>query len=214
MKKSLATLIVIAVAAVLVMPVLAAGQGLIRLDPHGSYYGMAVMQSSPATFGVYVESGPDALDPHLLLVITEATYAGLGSVTVDGVPVTTWNGPVSDNGVKLPPGCESGADYTVAALKDHLGTDGPIYWAFVPFLGGAPITQDPTEFEVTLDSSDPEMRLMLYALGKSEMDGLFSNKVPPTQPGFVVPELATVLLSLSSISALALYAVIRKRKAK
>jgi hypothetical protein len=218
LKKSIVSLIALTVTALMIGTALAAGNGLIRLDPHGSYYPEAVMLESPATFNVYIQSGPDAIDPHIFLVMTESCYEGLTSdVTVDwengGSPdltITSWT-IADNNGDKVPPGCVSGADYTVASLKDHLDTDEPIYWAFEPFLSG-PITETPQEFTVTLESNDP--RMMVYALGKVEGSELFSNKVPPTQPGFVVPEVPTALLAIASMGAFAMYALIRKRNLK
>jgi hypothetical protein len=218
LKKSIASLIAISVAALMIGSALATGSGLIRLDPHGSYYPEAVILESPATFNVYIQSGSDAIDPHIFLVMTKSCYDGLTSdVTVDwgggGSPdltITSWT-LADDNGDKVPPGCESGTGYTVASLKDHLDTDGPVYWAFEPFLAG-PITVTPQEFTVTIESTDP--RMMVYALGKVEGSELFSNRVPPTQPGFVVPEVATVLLSAASLSAFAMYALLRKRTVK
>jgi hypothetical protein len=218
LKKSIVTLTVLLVAALMIGTALAAGNGLIRLDPHGSYYPEAVMLESPAAFTVYVQSGPDATDPHIFLVMTESCYEGLTSdVTVDwgagGLPdltITSWT-LADDNGDKVPPGCASGTGYTVASLKDHLDTDGPVYWAFEPFLAN-PISETPQEFTVTLESTDP--RMMVYALGKAEGCDLFSNRVPPTQPGFVIPEGTTIALAVASLSAFAMYALLRKRTLK
>ena len=218
MKKSVASLVILSIAALMIGTALASGEGLIRLDPHGSYYPEPVMLESPATFGVYIQSGPDALDPHIFLVMTQSCYNGLtADVTVDweggatpDLTITAWT-MADDNGDKVPPGCLSGVAYTVASLKDHLGTDEPVYWAFEPFLAG-PITETPQNFTVTLESTDP--RMMVYALGKAEGEELFTNKVPPTQPGFVVPEVATVLLAAASLSALGVYTLLRKRALK
>ena len=211
MKKKFISLVLIMMVTLLISPVFA--EGLIRLDPHGSYYPEAVMLTSPATFNVYVESGGDALDPHIFLVMTESCYDGLtGPVTVtwDGgsATISTWT-KETVNSITVPPGCHSGTDYTVSSLKDHLSTTEAIYWAFEPFLSG-PITTTPTEFTVTLTSKDPIM--MVYALGKAEGDTVFSNRVPPTQPGFVVPELAPILMAIASFSALGMYALKRKRQ--
>jgi hypothetical protein len=218
MKKSLASLVILSIAVLMIGTALASGEGLIRLDPHGSYYPEPTMLESPATFSVYIQSGPDALDPHIFLVMTNSCYIGLtADVTVDwengatpDLTITTWT-MADDNGDKVPPGCHSGVAYTVASLKDHLDTEEPIYWAFEPFLAG-PITETPQNFTVTLESTDP--RMMVYALGKDEGDELFTNKVPPTQPGFVVPEVATVLLAAASLSALGVYTLLRKRALK
>jgi hypothetical protein len=55
--------------------------------------------------------------------------------------------------------------------------------------------------------------MLVYAIGKTEGSTLFDSKVPPTRPGFVVPELGHVLLALASFSAFALYAVKRRKLA-
>lgn len=211
MRKIIILLFVTATISLLCSPVFA--EGLIRIDPHGSTYPEPVMLSSPATFSVYVESGGPATDQHIFLVMTQASYNGLtgdvvvswtgGSVTI---PKASWT-QETDNSVKVPPGTTPGAGYTVASLRDHLATSGPIYWAFEPFLAG-PITTTPQEFTVTLPSTDP--RMLVYALGKGS-EGLFDYRVPPTMPGFVVPELGTILLVLASLSAFALYAVKRRK---
>ena len=214
MKKLFVPLMIIAMLALTVSPVLAAG---IRIDPHGSYYGLAVMQESPATFHVYLQTG-DSYDPHIFLVMPESTYDDLTTpVTVEwpgGPGPVTVSAPwtqETDNSVKVPPGCASGSDYTVAALKDHLQTSEPIRWAFVSFLEG-PIPDSPgSEFTVTMTSAVSDPRMVVYVLAKAEGGGLFSNSVPPTQPGFVVPELATVLMAAASFSALGVYALKRKR---
>jgi len=212
MKKKFMSLMLIMIIALLVSPVFAAG---IRLEPHGSYYGSAVMLSSPATFNVDLQNGP-GYDPHIFLAMPESCYNGLvGSVTVNwpgaATPVTisSWT-KETVNSVKVPPGCEGGSDYTVASIKDHLQTTEAIYWAFVPFLAG-PISSTPSEFTVTMASSASEPRMLIYVLAKEENGDLFSNSVPPTQPGFVVPELATILMAIASFSALGIYALKRKR---
>jgi hypothetical protein len=197
--------------------------GTIRLSPE-----WPAMVASPANFEIWVEEGGDPTNcPHVLLVMTEDCWNGL---TAD--VVVSWSGGsvsfnkmadftgVTDNGAKVPPsGTTEGACYTVASLKDHLsyGLSTPIsstetiYWAMDAFLNG-PITGIPQTFTVDLPSTEP--RMLVYALGKTEgsecLDN-FSRKVPPTNPGFVIPELAPVVLALASFSAFALYAI-RRRK--
>jgi hypothetical protein len=182
---------------------------LIRTDP-----ALPVMVDSPATFSVYIQSGDDASEPHIFLAMTESCYKGLtGDVTVDwpGNPtpktITNWN-METDNSVKVPSDVDSGTGYTVASLKSHLGTTEPIYWAFEPFLAG-PITETPQSFTVVLPSTEPKM--LVYALGKSGETTVFNNRVPPTIPGFVVPEPAVVILLITSLSAFAVYAVKRRK---
>jgi len=109
-----------------------------------------------------------------------------------------------------PSGTTSGGRYTVASLQDHLGRPHSenVYYALGSFLAG-PITDEPQSFTVELTSTHP--RVLVYAIGKSGDSSLFNNKVPPTIPGFVLPELGPVLLALASFSALGLYAVKRRK---
>jgi hypothetical protein len=84
-----------------------------------------------------------------------------------------------------------------------------VYYAFGPFLAD-PITGEPQSFTVELTSTHP--RMLVYAIGKSGDSNLFNNKVPPTIPGFVLPELGPALLALAAFSALGLYVVKRRMK--
>ena len=222
MKKRIASLVIIALASILVAPVLAVGQ--INVSPSADE---GITVTSPADFTVYMGDSKTAYDPHIFLVMTEECYDGLvGDVMVTwdgaGSPLTVQTGiyPAGDwyyeDGLtepepKVPPNTVNGAGYTVSSLQSHLETTGGIYWAFLPFLDGAALSSAEIEFTVTITSSDT--KLLGYVLGKSsETADLFTDRVPPTNPGFVVPEVATVLLAIASISALGLYALKRKNK--
>jgi len=206
------------------VPLAKAETGTIRIGPEDKQW--PVMTESPADYEVWVQgAGDPTYEPNILLVMTEACFDGLtGDVEVSwtGGSLTftadNWTA-VEDLSERVPPsGTTSGASYTVASLRTHLNypldvpIDGPIYWAMGPFVD-EPLTGEPQEFTVTLPSTEP--RMLVYALGKtahSEVSELFNNKVPPTIPGFVVPELGTVLLAAASFTALGLYVVKRKRQ--
>ena len=193
------------------LPIASAYGALIRLDPANP-----IMQTSPAVFSAFIVSGEDATDPHIFLVMTDACHSGLtGDVTVSwpggaaiDLTITTWN-QETVNSVKVPPNTEEGTGYTVASLKDHLGTTGSIWWAFQPILSG-PITETPVDVTVVLPSTDPAM--LVYALGKSGDTELFNNRVPPTIPGFIIPEAAPLILATASFAALGAYAYKRKKQ--
>jgi hypothetical protein len=189
-----------------------AGTGAIRLDPHSSYYPQPVMLKSPATFNVSTTNG-NSYDPHILLVLTDAAYQGLsGNVVINwtGGSITIPKGNftmASDQ--KIPPGTTNGAGYTVASLRDHIGSTGTLWYAFEPILNG-PLSENKVPFTITLTST--HLRMLVYVLGKSCLTAdLFDMKVPPTQPGLVVPEPSVLLSIAGSFGALALYAVKRRK---
>jgi hypothetical protein len=222
-------LVALAITLVLtVVPFAYAGNatGTIRLGPT-VWPGMV---ASPADFEVWVEgAGDPTYDPHVLLVMTEDCWNGLtGDVVVNWTSVlevsfnkmTNFTGVTSNSALVPPSGTESGVSYTVASLKDHLswGLDPAIsstetiYWAMGAFLSG-PLTGIPQDFTVTLPSTNP--RMLVYALGKTEGADLLDNfirRVPPTQPGFVIPEvpLGTIAAFLAMIGALGILAVKKK----
>ena len=212
-------LLALALMLVIIPSVSARATGTIRIDPV-----WPVMLGSPADFEIWVQgAGNPTSEPNILLAMTEACWEGL-----TGNIVVSWSGgsviftkeeftAVQVNGNKVPPlGTTKGACYTVASLKDHLsyGLSVPIsktetiYWAMQPFLSGD-LIETTQKFTVTLPSTHP--RMLVYVLGKTEGSNIFDNKVPPTRPGFVIPELGTMLLILAPFTAFAVYAV-RRRK--
>ncbi len=204
------------------VPFVIAETGTIRIEP-----ALPLMTKSPADFEIWVQGAGDPThDPNILLVMTEATYDGwlAGDVMVSWETGLTNFSKTDFTSVDVlgeyvpPSGTTNGARYTVATLKTKLNypleepIEGPIYWAMKPFLS-EPLTTSSQKFTITLPPiSNP--RVLVYALGKTAQSGvpeLFNNKVPPTIPGFVVPELGTILLAAASFAALALYSVKRRK---
>jgi hypothetical protein len=183
-----------------------AGTGNIRIEPP-----LPIATESPAHFKVNVTGKDNANDPHVFLVITESCYltSPVANVSWDGgfIVLSSWN-MNNTNSAKLPPGASNGAGYTVASLKSHLNTPEPIYWSMASILGGSPIVPGEIyDLRVELDSDDPEM--LVYVMGKSG-SGEFDMRVPPTIPGFVIPEIP--LGSLSALLTMAASAVYYLRK--
>ena len=187
-----------------------AGVGSIRIEP-----AMPLVSDSSADFSIWVQGADDADDPHILLVMTESCYNGLGvggvvvSYESNSVPILQDAFTEEDNGGKIPEGATNGAQYTVASLKDHLDTDDPIYWAFVSIPGldemEAGIKYD---IRVEFDSSSPDM--LVYILGKDS--DMFDMRVPPTIPGFMMPEvpIGTVLSLVTMVVAAGLMQLRKK----
>jgi hypothetical protein len=216
MKKIMVLVTILAFAALLVAPVLANN---IVIEPTWP----AVVESGD-TLTIYINSNDPGYDPHVFLAMPFSCWDGLtGPVVISwtggslSIAQGEFMGPADDTdpGLKLPtdplslPVANDGIGYTVSSLQSHLGTDEDIYWAFEPFLA-ADLTKTPQEFTVDLPSTAPKM--LVYALARVSPGGDYSDKVPPTNPGFVVPEVATIMLSVASIGALSLYALKRRKK--
>ena len=207
-------LLVLPILLLTVPVVLAQPTGTVRIEP-----ALPVESTSPADFEVWVKpSGDPTSDPHIFLVMTASCYAGLDSVKIywgageDPDIVLTNDGVWTEEtvpGTKVPPDTTNGAGYTVASLKDHLGTTDSIYWAFVSILDGDDITQTPTPFTIILNSESPKM--LVYILGETSGSSLFDNRVPPTIPGFVIPEPATIAAVVTPLIGLIGYAAHRRR---
>jgi hypothetical protein len=214
------------------VPVVLAGTGGLRISPT-----WPVMVSSPSDFTVWAQSA-DAYDVHVLLVTTEECYTEFADAPIVVASVSYPAGGCSIgftknafnsatvNSEKVPGDATEGAAYTVASLKDHLdeglstplGSGDTIYWAYAS-LGDLcsdfdPLTTTPVTITVSEEGcSSP--RMLIYMLGRSEEGAeLLDMNVPPTQPGFMVPEIAvgSVMAIASMFAALGLYAHKKKQK--
>ena len=189
-----------------------AGTGSLRIEPDQTDATLI----TPATFEVYAQSD-DSYDVNFLLVVTVECYTGMldgqiaAEVTYGGTTIEFMKSDfVEASSEFVPPsGTTEGARYTVASLKDHIDTEGSVYWAMKPMLHDDfdPLTTTKQEITVNIHSSDP--RILVYLQGKSVNDAaLFDMKVPPTIPGFVVPEipLGTIMGLATMLAALAIFA--------
>jgi len=218
MKKAILLLIAVSIFALAVSPV-RAETGTIRIEPHGSYYPQPIMLTSPALFNISVmPSGNSTEDPHILLVMSNASYYGL----IDSVNISWTGGETSflssdfisvDSGYIPPSGTTPGVRYQVSSLRDHLQVPNtePVWYAFGPFLSG-PITQTNQTFTIAANSTS--LRMLVYALGKTGGSDVFNNRVPPTRAGFVVPDPGIILATLASFGAFATFAIYRIKRRK
>ena len=211
------------------VPSVIAGTGGLRISPQ-----WPIMVSSPATFTIWAQSA-DSYDVNILLVITQECFDGMPispatSVGLQyggpliGFTKDDFTGVTGMGGVNVPPGeTTPGARYTVASLKDHLDfglsealeSDDTIYWAMASLAHADfdPLTTTPREISVEVDCEDP--RMLVYLLGKSVNDAtLFDMKVPPTNPGFLVPEIVvgSLMAAGTMFGALGLFAYKKKHQ--
>ena len=214
MKKYLVMLMVLALASI---PCVAAQTASPRISPM-----WPVMVESSYIFDVWAQNA-DVYNVRVLFVITEECLDGMADgtvVTVNGETITKTEFAV--NGIEsgeVPP--SAGAPYQASSLKDHideglavpLGSDDTIYWAIstvvFPVLTG---THDTLDVELT--SSSP--RMLVYLMGNLENDPgmILDTRTPPTNPGFMVPEVAigSIMAVAAMFTALSLYTYKRKQK--
>jgi hypothetical protein len=201
--------------------------GELTITPHGSYYPLPIMLSSPATFNIASINSTVAVFPNIVLVMTQASYDGLTAPVV-----VNWTGTSGQyNQSIFPKGDFQAATsgyipdamltpfdcgrYQVSKLKEHLGVNGTkddtLYYTFGPFLGGSGIGQTPRAFTITLPSTHP--RMLVLAVARSGVCTPFFNmRVPPCKPGFIVPEPAPIFLATASLAAAALFIVKRRKQ--
>jgi len=193
----------------IVPTVMGGSTGGLRIDPP-----LPDPSESPATFEVYVIPSADpTYHPHILLVITDSCKSTIGDVSVTwtggGTTISSWNSETVLS-VKVPPSATTGAGYTVASLMDHLETSGTIWWACEEILD-APIGEGSTYITVSFTSKDPEM--LVYIMGSSSTNNpvTLDRRVPPTIPGFVIPELPLGTMTAVASMLVALILVAKKR---
>jgi hypothetical protein len=199
--------------------------GSLLITPHGSYYPLPTMLSSPATFSIVATDSITANAPNIVLVMTNASYQGLTGNVVVG-----WTGKSGEVNESIFPKSsfqaistgyipdpmvtpfDSGR-YNVSDLKEHLGVNGTsddtLYFTYGLFLGGHSITQTPVTFNVTASSTN--LRMLVLAIAMTSCSPTYNLRVPPCRPGFVVPEPATVFIATSLIAALAFYSIKRRK---
>ncbi len=228
MRRLLAPAIVVLLVSLFAANVYAADcpNGELTIIPHGSYYPLPIMLSSPATFTIESSNTTIGLFPYIVLVMTKASYDGLtASVRVNWTGTSgqynetifpkntfsaTTTGYIPDTTITS---FDTGR-YLVSNLKQHLGVNGTtndmLYYVFGPFLGGTAIGRIPKQFTVTLPSTHP--RMLVLAIARSGVCAAFFNmRVPPCRPGFIVPETPPIFIAMATFLAIGLYAAKRKR---
>lgn len=199
--------------------------GQVMITPHGSYFPLPVMLSSPATFSIVATESLEGFFPNIVLVMTKASYEGL-----TGPIVVSWTGKsgevnqsvfaeqsfqAADSGY-IPPQQVTSFDsgrYKVSDLKERLGVnateDDVLYYSFGPFLGGRTVNQNSQTFTVTLPSTKP--RMLVLAVAQTTCARFFNMRAPPCAPGFVVPEMSTALVAAASFIVLG-FCSLKRRK--
>jgi hypothetical protein len=201
--------------------------GELLISPHGSYYPLPIMLSSPATFTIESSNSTMGIFPNIVLVMSKASFDGL-----TGPVIVEWTGTSGQSNESIFPkpsfqvaasgyipdqtvtSFDSGR-YNVSKLKERLGVNGTkddaLYYNFGPFLGGSAIGRISREFTVTLPST--HARMLVLAVARSGVCTPFFNmRANPSGPGFIVPEPAPIFLATASIAAIGLYALNRRRR--
>lgn len=201
---------------------------IIRIIPVGGVHsGEPIVTTSPAEIQIYSQSHTPVENVWLILAINEDTFTYLNTMTAD---TTTFdkNDFAEPTEAKIPPeagsgpypGCETGAQYEVNAIKDKLGTPqtGKIYYAYKSFSIN-PITTSIQTFILTVDAPGvTQLRVLVLANGYYEQlsssgDHKLNEKTPWSNSTLVIPEgYGTLLLTIASFAAFGLFATKRKKK--
>jgi hypothetical protein len=210
------------------IPCAMAATGGLRISPQWS-----IMVESPYEFTVWTQAG-NGYDVHILLVVTDLCHASMpstGAVVVkqDSTVIATFGegeftSETGTGGVYIPPEALTDCPYQASNLKSHLsyGLSEPlepedtIWWALKPLNSPDFNPLDETEvIEVTLNSDNP--RMLIYLMGKNDVSATkLDNRVPPTNPGFMVPEviIGSIMAVAAMFTALGLFAYKKKHTPK
>ena len=114
----------------------------------------------------------------------------------------------------VPPGYLPGIRYQVSSLRDHLGIEGttdPIHYALVPIPSSinGPTAKYPVE--ITLGSTSPKMLVYVFGSSVDDAEAPKDMKVPPTNPGFMVPEPATIAAVVTPTLTMLAYAIYKRK---
>lgn len=203
----------------------------IRVIPVGGVHsGDPIVTTSPAEIMIYSTSHTPIENVWLILAINKDTYDHLNTIKASACMHPTITFMKSDFSTptesKVPPeaasgaypGCKTGAQYEVNAIKDktETPTTGKIYYAYKKF-SIDPITTTVQIFTVTVDAPGvADMKVLVLANGCYEKldtagDGKLNEKTPWSGSTLVVPECCgTLFATIASFAALGLVA----RKAK
>ena len=224
MKRKLEKLILVLISLnlVVISSVLAVATSIIIITPQ-----WPIAQKTPASLDISVTGPADpTYDPQILLAMTVDCYNGIDGPGDLAVRVA-WTGDSLDfyktdflllSGSPPPKVPPTGSDkqYVRSSLADHLGElgDSDVRWAMLPLPGTFPpdgnLHTTPISLTVTVFSTNP--KVLVYALGKSNPAENFDRWVPPTNPGFVIPEPATIAVTAMSMIALVAYTARKKKQ--
>jgi hypothetical protein len=193
--------------------VLAGEPGWIRIEPHAFDPPDPITVKSPATFYVTVIDHKTIVNPQLLLVTSKACLNGLSdgiTISWDWDPYVPTVELIKDDFNEVDPKAEPkwippegdgfGKVYEADSLASHLESgEDTIWYCYVdmPVDGNQITDEDEYVLTITVPSTSP--RVLVYVFG-------VESKVPPTRPGFIIPEFAfgTILAVASMIAALLL----------
>jgi hypothetical protein len=220
--------------AILTIPVFANPDAtVIRVVPVGEpHTGSAIITGNPATLEAFVTTAAHSpiYDVWLLVVIDHDTYMNMNSITISDTdyPVTLvpgdFSAAVTGSPDKIPltndgnysgptafPGCQQNIQYAYGAVISQMSqvhTTTTIHYVLVYAFNS--ITNAPSRvFTVATDST--HINVLILGLGTEEDGTILANNTPFSGSTLHTPQIASILLAIASFSALAIYAVKRKR---
>jgi len=210
----------------------------IRIIPIGSTEtGEPLITTTPAKLCIFCVGHAPVKNIWLLIALNKPTYEALSNITATTednlntailkqqdftqIPANESQRipPQEPNETYDPPypGCQFTNTYETSAIRDKLDAKGQdIYYAYKFFLDQ--ITKTPTNITITINLNNPttNLKALIMALGQwpQNYEGPLNEKSQYSGTTLIViPEPATILLAVASITALATY-TIKNRKRK
>lgn len=205
----------------------------IKVIPKGAIEtGDPIVTTSPANLTIFHTGRGPIKNVWLLIVINKQTYDNLNRITINGSTFLTKNDFQLVTRKKIPPLLPNSTTgypgslcrYSTAAIKDKMDEKGkPVYYSIKFFL--PQITKIPKEFNLTVEATSPtNVKAIVLALGR--YDPSFRDYIPPScfcfepfntcssfsKSTFVIPEPATIALTIASFLAIIGFYFIKQRK--
>ena len=193
--------------------------------------GEPLVTTTPANLMIFHTGKGPIENIWLLIVLNEPTYNALNKITINGTQFMTKEDFTLVTAKKIPPllpDSTSGypgtlCQYNVAAIKDKMNEKGnPIYYGVKFFL--PQITKKPTNFTLAVELNSPaNLKALILALGRYEYHSKscyeiecvykpFNRCSSYSNSTFVVSDITPLAVTASSLGALGIFAVKRRRK--
>ncbi len=205
----------------------------IKVIPIGSSKtGEPIIAENPANLTIFYTGQGPIKNVWLLIVLNEATYNALNQIIINGNQFMNKSDFQLVTTKEIPPSLPNPAtgypgslcQYEVAAIKDKIKEKGnPLYYGVKFFMNQ--ISKTPTNFTLSVELDSPaNLKALVLALGRidTKCEADFEVNCAPYKPfnacssfsnsTFIVPDSATLALTISSFLGAGSFYLIKRRK--